>query len=291
VNDLKYLLFSGCSIPQKENSYELSARKVANNLGIEFLDFKDANCCGFFLSSIDHLSAHVLAARNLSYADEAGSDIVTLCTGCFGHLKKTRKHLLEDEQFREKINKILKTINREFTGSSKVKHFTQVLSEDIGIEKIADTITRPLNELKVVTHWGCHITKPSDEIEFDNPENPEQLNSLIQVTKADLVHYMEEKLCCGAPTLGVNEGLALKILREKLVSIQKVNADAAITICPFCHIHLDLNQMSLEDAFSEVYEIPVLHYTQLLGLAQGLSPDDLGLYENRTPVDDLLDKL
>lgn len=288
---LKYLLFSGCSIPQKENAYELSARKVAEKLGIEFVDFPEANCCGFFLESVDHTSAQVLAARDLSLAEQAGLDIVTLCTGCFGHLTKTRKHLLEDSELRDEVNGILKKGNREFKGSSEVKHFMQVLLKDIGIEKIMSTITRPLDKLKVVAHWGCHIVKPSDQLHLDNPENPEQLNSLIRLTKAEFVHYMEEKLCCGAPVLGVDEKLALKILREKLASVQRVQADAIITICPFCHIHFDLNQISLEDAFSEIYEIPVLHYTQLLGLAQGISPDELGSYENRTPVDVLLEKL
>jgi heterodisulfide reductase subunit B len=288
---LKYLLFSGCSIPQKENAYELSARKVADKLGIELVDFKEANCCGFFLESVDHLSAQVLAARDLSLAEQVGLDIVTLCTGCFGHLTKTRTHLLEDDKLRDKVNKILKKGNREFKGSSKVKHFVQVLLDDVGTEKIMDTITRPLNKLRVVSHWGCHIVKPSDQLNVDNPENPEQLNSLIKLTQAEFVHYMEEKLCCGAPVLGVDETLSLKILREKFASIQKVKADAIITICPFCHIHLDLNQMSIEETFSEIYEIPVLHYTQLLGLAQGISPDELGSYENRTPVDELLEKV
>jgi heterodisulfide reductase subunit B len=102
---------------------------------------------------------------------------------------------------------------------------------------------------------------------------------------------MEEKMCCGGPVSGVDEKLSLKILREKLASVEKANADAIITVCPFCHIHFDLNQLSIEEVFSEVYEIPVLHYTQLLGLAQGISPDELGAYENRTPVDDLLEKL
>ncbi len=288
---LKYLLFSGCSIPQKENAYELSARKVSDKLGIELVDFKGVNCCGFFLESIDHLSAQVLAARDLCLAEEAGLDIVTLCTGCFAHLTKTRTHLLEDDKLRDRVNKILKKGNREFKGSSNVKHFTQILLDEIGPEKIMETITKPLNNLKVVAHWGCHILKPSDQLHVDNPENPERLNSLIKLTKAEFVPYMEEKLCCGAPVLGVDEKLSLQILRKKLASIQKVKADAIITICPFCHIHLDLNQLSIEETFSEIYEIPVLHYTQLLGLAQGFSPEELGSYENRIPVDDLLEKI
>lgn len=288
---MKYLLFSGCTIPHKENMYELSARSVAKKLGIELVDFNEVNCCGFFLDSVDHQSSQVLAARILSLAEETGLSIVTLCPSCFAHLTKTRAHLLENEVLRDKINTLLKPVKAEFQGTVEVKHFTQVLLDDIGVEKIAETITHPLTNIRVVTHWGCHIMKPSEELCFDDPENPIRLNSLIQLSKAEYVHYREEKLCCGAPVMGVDEKLSHKILREKLMSIEQVKADAIITICPFCHVNFDLNQISLEETFDEVYEIPTLHYTQLLGLAQDLSPDDLGLYENRTPVDDLLDKI
>lgn len=287
----KYLLFNGCSIPLKENAYELSARKVSHKIGVEFIDFPEANCCGFFLDAVDHLSSQIMAARDLCLAEQAGFDIATLCPGCFAHLTKARTHLLEDEKLREKVNTNLNLINKEFQGSAKVKHFTQILLDDVGVEKISATITKPLQKLRVVPHWGCHIMKPSDELHFDNPENPEALNSLIQLTGAVLVHYMNEKLCCGSAVMGVDEHLSQKILREKLASIQAVKADAIVTICPSCHIHFDLNQFSLEEVFSEIYEIPVLHYTQLLGLAQGIDPEELGLFENRTPVDTLLEKI
>ncbi len=285
---MKFAFFHGCVIPQKENAYELSARRVAEKLGIQLIDLEGANCCGFFLDAVDHLSATILAARNLSLAEENGYDIVTLCPACFGHLTKVRDGLLNDHELRNTVNKALREINREIKNPPQVKHFTKVLLEDVELEKIRGTVKNPLKQLRVAPHYGCHIVKPSDEIKFDNPEDPKMLDALIEVTGAKCLYYMEEKLCCGAPVMGVDEKLSLKIVREKLKSIKGVEADAIVTVCPFCHLHFDLNQLTIEEEYSEKYQIPVLHYTQLLGLAQGFTPDDLGLYENRVPVDDIL---
>jgi len=288
---LKYAFFHGCVIPQKENAYELSARRVAEKLGIQLIDLEGANCCGFFLDAVDHLSATILAARNLSLAEENGYDIVTLCPACFGHLTKVRGGLLNDHELRNTVNKALREINRKIENPPQVKHFTKVLLEDVGLEKIRSTVKKSLKQLRVAPHYGCHIVKPSDEIHFDNPEDPKMLDALVEVTGAKCLYYMEEKLCCGAPVMGVDEKLSLKIVREKLKSIKRVEADAIVTVCPFCHLHFDLNQLTIQEEYAEEYQIPVLHYTQLLGLAQGFAPDDLGLYENRVPVDEILSAL
>lgn len=288
---MKYVYFPGCVIPQRENNYELSARRVAEKFGIELIDLKGVNCCGFFLEAVDHLSAAALAARDLSLAEENGCDLLTLCPACFGHLTRIKTELLSDPKLQNTVNKALGEINKKFKGSSEVKHITKILLEEVGVEKIKETITKPLKQLRVAPHYGCHIMKPSDEIQFDSPENPKLLDSLLEATGVKCVNYMEKRLCCGAPIMGVDEKLSLEVARHKLKSIQKVGADAIVTVCPFCHTHFDLNQVRIEEDYSEKYQIPVLHYTQLLGLAQGFTPDELGLYENRVPVDNILSVL
>jgi len=288
---MKYAYFPGCVIPLRENAYELSARKVIEKLGIELVELDGAGCCGYPMEAIDHLSSSILAARNLSLAEEAGCDLLTLCPTCSGHLTRTRMELHEDSKLRGSVNAALGKINKKFEGSSEVKHLVKVLIEDVGIEKIISSVIKPLKQLRVAPHYGCHIMKPSDQIRFDNPENPKLLDSLIEATGAECVNYNEKKLCCGAPLMGVDEKISLKILREKMRSIQRVKVDAIVTICPFCHTHFDLNQMRMEkdSEIPDQRSLPVLHYTQILGLAQGCEPDELGLYENRVPVDDLLD--
>lgn len=285
---MKYAYFPGCVTPQKENAYELSARKVAEKLGMQLIDLEGANCCGFFVEPVDHLTATILAARDLSLVEENGFDAITLCPACSGHFTRVRLELLRDEEIRNRVNEALKEVNKKFEGSFKVKHFVNVLLEDVGIEKVRNSVTKQLSQLKVAPHYGCHILKPSAEIQFDNPEDPRVLDSLIKATGAECLDYVEKRLCCGAPVMGVDEKLALKILREKLKSTQRVGADAIVTFCPFCHLHFDLNQLTIREEFSEEYNIPVLHYTQLLGLAQGFTFNELGLYENRVPADEIL---
>lgn len=288
---MRYTYFPGCVTPLRENAYELSARRVIEKLGVEMVELKGANCCGFFLDAIDHLSSSALAARNLSLAEEIGCDLLTLCPTCSGHLTRVQMELQEDPKFKRSIDTILGKASRKYEGSSKVRHITRTLLEDVGIERVRNTVIKPLRELRVAAYYGCHIMKPSDEIRFDSPENPELLDSLIEVTGVKSIDYLGKKQCCGAPIMGVDEELSIGIVRKKIVSIRRVGVDAIVTICPFCHTHFDLNQERIEEDYGDTCRIPVLHFTQLLGLAQGYEPDDLGLYENRVLVDELLDKI
>jgi len=288
---LKYLYFAGCVTPQRENGFELSARNVFEKLGIELVEFEGASCCGYFLESVDFIASSVLAARNLSLAEEKNLDVLTLFPTCSGHLKKTKEKILKSEDLRKKMNSALQSINRIYRGTSEPKHFTKVLIEDVGIEKIKESVTKPLNGLRIAPHYGCHLLRPSDELSFDDPEDPKLLDSLIEATGAKCVDYTEKRTCCGAPLIGIDEDLALKILDVKLRSISDVEVDAIVTVCPFCHLQFDLNQSRIELPEIGTPRIPVLHYTQLLGLAQGLTEDELALYENRTPVDSVLQKI
>jgi len=143
------------------------------------------------------------------------------------------------------------------------------------------TVKKPLSQLRVVQHSGCHVVRPAKYIGFEDPENPTTLKKLIQVTGAKCLDYMDEPECCGAPIVGVNEEIPLQLAREKLDHIRAVGAQAMITCCPYCHIMYDLNQPRIERAFNEKFGIPVLHYPQLLGLSMGIAPEELALKELR----------
>ncbi len=285
---MKYLYFSGCVTPQKENAYELSLRKVSQKLGVDLIDLEKANCCGFFMEPVDYQASLIMGARNLALIDEAGLNAVTPCPACFGHLTRVRATLLENEDLRNTVNQALKEINKKFVGSSQMKHFIGVLLQDIGVEKIKDTVSKPLSNLKIAPHYGCHILRPSNEVNLDDPENPQLLDSLIEITGAKCVDYPEKRLCCGSSAMNIDEALSMKIVKAKMDSIRQSGADAIVTVCPACHVQFDLTANAL---LSEKYGIPILHYTQLLGLAQGFSPQELGLYENRVSVDKLLEIL
>jgi heterodisulfide reductase subunit B len=279
--ELKYLMFLGCAIPYRVAAFEISARKVLGKLGVELVEMPEFNCCGLPLDPVSHETMLILAARNLALAEQKGLDIITLCPGCAGTLKKVNKMLNEDKALRDEINCHLKEAGLEFKGSVNAKHFMQVLIEDVGLEKIKNSVIKPLTLLKVAEHNGCHILRPKKFIGFDDPEDPKSLKTLIETTGATCLDYMDETECCGAPSVGVNDKIALQLAREKLNHIKDVNAQAMITICPFCHIMYDTNELRIEKMFNEKYGIPVLHYPQLLGLAMGMKPEELGFSELR----------
>jgi heterodisulfide reductase subunit B len=291
MTELKYLMFLGCAIPYRVSAYEISARKVLQKLGVELVEMSEFNCCGLPLDPVSHETMLLLAARNLAMAEQKGLDIIALCPGCAGTLKKVSKMLKEDKGLREEINKHLKEAGLEFKGTVNAKHIMQVLIEDVGLDKIKKAVIKPLTMVKVAEHNGCHILRPKEYIGFDDPEDPQTLKTLIEATGATCLDYLDETECCGAPSVGVNDKIALQLARDKLSHIKKVEAQALITICPFCHIMYDTNELRIEKMFNEVYGIPVLHYPQLLGLAMGMSPEELAFNELRVDCSKILGKV
>jgi len=277
----KYLLYLGCAIPYRLLSYEISARKVVEKLGLELVEMPDYNCCGLPLDPADHEIMLTLAARNLCIAEQKGLNIMALCPGCAGTLRKVNRLLKEDKHERERVNAYLKEAGFEFKGTIEVKHLMQVLAEDVGFERLKESVKRPLVNLSVAEHNGCHVVRPQKHIGFDDPENPRILKSLIEVTGAKCLDYLDETECCGAPIVGVNDRIPLSLARDKLSHMKAVSAQAIITVCPFCHMMFDTNQARIERMFNETYGIPVLHYPQLLGLAMGFSPEELALKDLR----------
>ena len=220
----KYLIFLGCAVPYRVSSYEISARKVLEKLGVELVEMPEFNCCGLPLDPVSHETMLILATRNLALAEQTGLNILTLCPGCAGTLKKVNKILKEDTALREQINGHLKDSGLEFKGTVETKHLLQVLKEDVGLEKIREAVVNPLTMLKVAEHVGCHLLRPKEYIGFDNPEDPQTLKTLIEATGATCLDYIDETECCGAPSVGVSDKIALQLARDKLNHVKMVEA-------------------------------------------------------------------
>ena len=200
---MKYALFLGCTIPARSRNYELSARKVAEKLGIEFVDMEDFICCGFPIKSADQRSAMILAAYNLSLAQERGLNICTLCSSCTSALTEVAHRLSEDDVVREEINQRLAAVGRRYDGGVKVRHFARTMFEEVGLDDIKKHFQRDLRALRVAIHYGCHYLKPSEIYDhFDDPEDPQTLDALVAVTGAKVVDYADKKMCCGGPPAG-----------------------------------------------------------------------------------------
>ncbi len=279
-----YEVFLGCAIPSRFNNYESSMRAVAKALDIELIDFEGASCCGtVVLKSIDENSWLSMSGRNIALAEHRGHDIVTPCNGCFGSLKDTNHVLHDDATYRKKVNAALKPLGLEYTGKVKIRHFVEVLYELRN--EIEKKIVRRLDGLRVAFHPGCHLIRPSNVAGFDDPELPKKVDELIELTGAKSVHWDLKLRCCGSPLLIASEDVAVKMLREKMISANGAGANCVVTNCPACHTQFDIQQLGLKDEAGNSLELPALFVTQILGAAMGVDPEPLGFELNRVSLD------
>ncbi len=283
-----YNLYMGCSVPANYPNYEAAMLKVANEFGMELNYMEGVACCGSpNLRAFDHMGWLTVNARTLAIAEKNGHDILTPCNGCFGSLKDVYHFLKHDESHRKKVNEVLKNEGLEFKGTAKPRHFVEALYSDIGIEQIQKKITKPLDGVGIAIHYGCHILRPGDVTEF----SPEILDELVRVTGATVIDYPLWKQCCGATVLPVNEDLAIRLARDKLKSMTEAGAVFATVVCPACGNQLDLQQLGLKDSYGEEYNLPVLLYPQILGLAMGMDDEEVGLSMNRVAADEIMNHL
>lgn len=289
---MKAAFYLGCTIPVRAQNYELSTRKVAETLGIEFLSLSSAGCCGYPVRSVDEEQARVVAAAVLADAEAVSDQLVTICTACTGVLTEVASELTVDKQLLDRVNGHLEKIGKHYNAGVTVKHFARVLFEDFQEESIKEKLEVDLSEFRFAPHYGCHYLKPSEAYdEFDSVENPQSLDRLIELAGAQTVEYRGKRRCCGGACLAVDENLALSITREKLESVSAQDADGIVLICPFCSIMYDSSQKKIEKENEVTYALPVLYYPQLLGLAFGIAPKELGLNMNRVKTKELLARM
>jgi len=289
----KYTLFLGCTVPVRALNYEISARKVAEKLGLHLSDVPDFSCCGYPIKSVHRYAYLLMAARNLALAEKKGLPLCTLCSACCGSLTEANHEIQEDEKLRKQINEdLFEWVGLRYGGGIRVTHFIRVLDQEVGRKRISEQVRADLSSLRVAPHYGCHYTKPSTIYnKIENPEDPKSLDELIKATGAQSVQYEDKLQCCGGGVLAIDEQVALAMAHGKLDHLRAQQADAMILICPFCNIMYEGNQRKIEKAFQTEYKLPVLYYPQLLGLALGLEPDELGMKMNRVKTTELLKKI
>ncbi|MEE9152148.1 MAG: CoB--CoM heterodisulfide reductase subunit B [Thermoplasmata archaeon] len=280
---MTYALFLGCVAPNRYPGIESATREILKVLGVEFAELDGASCCPApgVTRSFHKNTWLTIGARNLAIAEKNGNDILVICNGCYGSLFEAA-HMLHDEKKREEINKNLAEIGMKYEGKTKVRHFVDVLMKEVGVEKIASKVKNQQDKLKVAVHYGCHFLKPHKLKGIEDSERPTILDKLVEATGAKSVDYMDKNLCCGAGG-GVRArvpDLALSMTKQKLENIEKAGANIIVNPCPFCHLQYDRGQKDLEWK----NKIPVLHLSQLYGLALGVDEKKLGFDMHATPV-------
>ncbi|MFX1562210.1 MAG: CoB--CoM heterodisulfide reductase subunit B, partial [Promethearchaeota archaeon] len=271
MNNHTYSLFLGCVIPNRLPQIEAATRLTLPKLGVKLVEMNGASCCPApgVIRCFDIDTWLALVARNISLAEENGHDMLILCNGCYGTLI-AGVHELQDPETRKRINKILKETGHKVKGTVKAKHLAEVLYNDIGMEAIEETIIRPL-EFRAAIHVGCHLLKPSDIRPWGVVEDFTVVDELVELVGAKSIDYKLKDMCCGAGG-GLRSAMldvSLDMTREKFEAMSQANVDCLVNVCNFCHLQFDLGQVQVNKEFGTDYQIPVLYYTQLLGLAQG----------------------
>lgn len=279
---MSWAFFLGCTVPVRNLNYELAVRRTAEKLGVDLVDLPEFGCCGFPQKSLSVEDSLVIAARNLAIAEAQGHDLVTACSACGATLAEAAHLLRHDPHLAESVNRRLAEIGLTYQGRVKVRHYMRLLYEDVGLDRIKAMVTKPLTGYRFAPHYGCHYLKPSQALDcFDSPEEPRTLLDLISVLGAEAVEYPGLKDCCGGGVLGVDEELAQKMAVRKLGILSTMNVTGLVVICPFCNVMFEGQQKSMAKKFGANLKVPLVFYPQILGLALGFRPEEMGFKLNR----------
>ncbi len=282
-----YAYYPGCSSDATAVGLGISAQAIAKPLDMELIELEDWNCCGSTpYGSLDELESIAVVTRNLALAEKTGLDLVTPCSSCFVTLTKTNLHLKEHRQLMSQVNEALAVANLEYNGNVQVRLLLEVLINDITPETITAKVKRPLSGLKVAPYYGCQEARPN--YGFDNPSFPQSLDRLVESLGADVVPYPLKNHCCGGALVISEEDLALELMHKLLANAVNSGAQCITTPCPLCQTNLDAYQGRVNSKFKTNYNLPILFFTQLMGVAFGLNSEDLGLKTNIIPPQKVL---
>ncbi len=289
---MKLAYYPGCSLESTGKEYDMSTKEVFKALDIELSGLKDWNCCGSSAaSSTDYLLSLALPARNLAISENENLDVMAPCPECYLKLWKACESVKADPEVLDKVNKTLEGTGLKLQGNIDVKHPVYVLVNDFGLEKLKEQVVKPLDELKVVPYYGCVMLKPPRGDRVDSAENPTGLDRIITTVGAAVVPFDLKVSCCGGALMLTNREVMLKLTHELLKSAKNAGADCIITACPLCHMALDARQIEVEKEYNEKIDMPILYFTQLIGLALGIAPNKLGLNKNFVSAEKLLKSL
>jgi len=282
---MRYAYYPGCSVDATARHYGESIHAVAESLGVELAEVDDWNCCGATAyMNVNEVLSFCLSARNLAIVagKSNGKELVTPCNACFTNLRKTEAYLSQFPDIKDKVTQALAEGGMKYDGGVTTKHFLQVLVEDVGLDRIKAGIKRPLTGLRVAPYYGCQIVRPYGI--NDNPDNPVMMDKLLETLGATPTYYPMKVMCCGGSLMGTREEVAIRLCRNLLLCAQQDKADCIAVACPLCQTNLDAYQATVNRTYGTDFNIPIIYFTQLVGLALGLKADALGIQRCIVPA-------
>jgi succinate dehydrogenase / fumarate reductase cytochrome b subunit len=285
--------YRGCLASLSAKELDTSTRALAPKVGLELIDLETVTCCGagdiheaepdYYL----HLNARILA-----YAEETGSDtLMTVCNVCTLNLRQADLILKNDDELRERVNGNLDAVGvPPYSGGVEVKHLLWMIAEGDGFELLKQAAHKGLKGLRVAPFYGCQILRPSKLLGFEDPDRPWSLEAIIEACGGEPVDYPAKIKCCGFPIIQAREETALGELIQPIEQAMERGADAMVTPCPLCHLSLDAWQSKLEASTGRRFQMPILHLSQLIGVAAGLEESELKFKRHVVPVTPALEK-
>jgi heterodisulfide reductase subunit B2 len=287
---MRYFYYPGCSLEGTAVEYDASTRAVMRSLGVELIEVEDWTCCGASAGDVaSYLLAMVLPARNLALAERTGieADFLVPCSACYLNLQKVEDHLKKSSSLQENINQVLAEEQLVYKGGLRIRHLLEVLASDIGAERLRSEVKRRLSGLRVAPYYGCQALRPYAT--FDDPEQPKSMEPLIEALGAEIHPWSMGPKCCGAGLMTTKKEVALNSVEHILEAAR--GADCIVTICPMCQMNLDSYQTKVSKIAGEDLTISVLYLPQFIGLALGLSEEELKLQSNFVFTRPLQEKL
>ncbi len=271
---MRYAYYPGCSAESTARDMHQSTLAVAGALGIEMVEPKGWTCCGATAGhQTDRVLAASLPAANLIKVRDMGLDMVVNCAACYNRMKVANHEISTDSGIRKSV---CDAIGRDYDGSVKVRHFIEVLLEDVGLQTIGKAVKRSLNGLKVACYYGCLLVRPPKVVKFDDPENPMSLDKLVKTIGGVSIDWPYKTECCGGGLSLSRTDVVVNLTDSILSMAQSAGADCIAVSCPMCQVNLDLRQQDIKKQSGRDYQMPIVYITQLLGISFGISSRLLG---------------
>jgi heterodisulfide reductase subunit B len=284
---MKYAYYPGCSLHSTAKDYDMSAKAICRALDIDLLEIPDWVCCG---ASSGHMTSQLLSValpvRDLIAAREMGLDTAVCCAACYSRLRTANETMGSRES--ELTAQVDQVVGSSYRGESEVKHLLEIVTAEYGLDALQEQVSADLSDLRVAAYYGCLLVRPPEVVAFDDPENPTCMDKLVEALGAQAVDWPYKIECCGAGLSLTRTDVVLKLCRDIYQAATDRGAECLLVACPLCQANLDVRQAQVNKRYKTDYNLPVMYFTQLTGLALGIPPKELGLSKLMVSADKLL---